>query len=596
LKELKKMTSIKTENYLVELKGDTKGINAVLTSNSDIEGIEYVTLKLTSEQPVTPGIISLNWTHAAVDIHAQWNPGIGYTRGLNPDWTGEYRTKSTSGAPVQCLYNYGGRNRLTFALSDALNTVRFKSGVNEETSIFRCSVELFIDPMAPIKEYEVTLRMDTRDVPYYKSLKDVSNWWTTLPGFEPTVVPDTARLPMYSTWYSFHQQVDPEKIIEQCRIAKKMGCEAVIVDDGWQTDDNNRGYAYCGDWEVTENKIKDMRGFVDGVHEVGMKFMLWYSVPFVGKHTKAWDRFVGKFLDSEENQWCVLDPRFPEVREYLINIYENAVKQWDLDGLKLDFVDSFNLTEASKNSLGYGRDYDSVPEAVDRLLKDALERLKILKPDFMIEFRQSYIGPLMRTYGNMFRAGDCPNDSLGNRVRTLDIRLLCGDTAAHSDMMMWNPKEPVESAAMQIINILFSVPQISVLLDKIPDSHYNMIKYWLDFWRDNREVLLDGEIIPLNPESLYTQVFARKGDKLIGVSYTNTVLKVPQSESKDFEFINGAYEDRVIFDLPKGLKDMTMEVRDCCGNILRNEIISLNKGINLVEVPPAGLIKFHSAY
>ena len=29
--------------------------------------------------------------------------------------------------------------------------------------------------------------------------------------------------------------------------------ESIIVDDGWQTDDNNRGYAYCGDWAVTPN-------------------------------------------------------------------------------------------------------------------------------------------------------------------------------------------------------------------------------------------------------------------------------------------------------------------------------------------------------
>jgi hypothetical protein len=43
------------------------------------------------------------------------------------------------------------------------------------------------------------------------------------------------------------------------------------------------------------------------------------------------------------------------------------------------------------------------------------------------------------------------------------------------------------------------------------------------------------------------------------------------------------------------LKDMTLEVRDCCGNILRNEITDLNKGINSIAVPPAGLIKFTSA-
>ncbi|MFP4199622.1 MAG: hypothetical protein ACLFSO_08540 [Halanaerobium sp.] len=37
------------------------------------------------------------------------------------------------------------------------------------------------------------------------------------------------------------------KIEKEAEQAKKFGCEAVIVDDGWQTEDSSRGYAYCGD-------------------------------------------------------------------------------------------------------------------------------------------------------------------------------------------------------------------------------------------------------------------------------------------------------------------------------------------------------------
>lgn len=58
-----------------------------------------------------------------------------------------------------------------------------------------------------------------------------------------------------------------------------------------------------------------------------------------------------------------------------------------------------------------GMDTISVYDAIDRLMKDALAALRKLKPDILIEFRQNYIGPLMRTYGNMLRSTDCPNDS-----------------------------------------------------------------------------------------------------------------------------------------------------------------------------------------
>lgn len=67
---------------------------------------------------------------------------------------------------------------------------------------------------------------------------------------------------------------------------------------------------------------------------------------------------------------------------------------------------------------------------------------------------------------------------------------------------MWHSDEPAESAALQLFNVLFSVPQISVLLDRIPPEHVEMLRFWLGIWREHRDVLLDGELAPLHPEGL----------------------------------------------------------------------------------------------
>ena len=67
--------------------------------------------------------------------------------------------------------------------------------------------------------------------------------------------------------------------------------DTVIIDDGWQTDDNSRGYAYCGDWEVATSKIPDMKKFVEDIHDTGMKIMIWYSVCFMGKYAKNYDKY-----------------------------------------------------------------------------------------------------------------------------------------------------------------------------------------------------------------------------------------------------------------------------------------------------------------
>ena len=572
--------------YEVRLEGGGEGFRGSLSTSTLEDGVELVQLRIEADEAGPPPVFRLSWSHPLVSVHGFWHSGAGYDKGLGVDWGKGYYSKATSGAPVGCLYDLQGRNRLTFAFSDALNPITFHAGVHEESAEASCWIRLFEEPMVPLSIYEATLRLDTRDLPYYDALSDVSGWWAGLPGYEPAEVPETARLPMYSTWYSFHQDLDPGRVEEQCRLAKEIGCEAVIVDDGWQTTSNERGYAYTGDWEPAPEKVPDMRAHVDRVHELGMKFLLWYSVPFVGVHSKAWERFSGMLLEEIERLGAgVLDPRFPEVREFLIGTYETALREWDLDGFKLDFVDSFGASQET----GGGRDYDGVPEAVDRLLEDTIQRLRRIKPDVMVEFRQSYAGPLMRKYGNMFRAMDCPNDAVENRMHTLDVRLLAGDTATHSDMLMWHPEDPVESAALQLVNVLFSVPQISVLLDRISPEYLEMLRFWLGFWREHRDVFLDGEIEPRNPEAIYPVVLARTDAKMVAAAYENAVVPLAGELPSTLLVVNGTLEDGVVLKLSGDAGTRDVEIRDCQGRVTRKDSVELEAGLHEIGVPAAGV-------
>jgi alpha-galactosidase len=580
------LTRVKAGGIEVTLDGGGDGFRRSLSTSTLEGGVELVHLRIESDKAAHPPVFRLSWSHPLVSVHGFWHPGAGYDKGLGVDWGRGFYSKATSGAPVGCLYDLKGRNRLTFALSDALNPVTFHAGVHEESGEANCWIRLFDEPAAPLGVYEATLRLDTRGLPYYQALSDVSRWWAGLPGYEPAGVPETARLPMYSTWYSFHQDLGPGRVEEQCRLAKELGCEAVIVDDGWQTTSNERGYAYTGDWEPAPEKVPDMRAHVDWVHALGMKFLLWYSVPFVGLHSRAWEQFSGMLLQEIERLGAgVLDPRFPEVREFLIGTYESALREWDLDGFKLDFVDSFGASRET----GGGRDYDGVSEAVDRLLEDTIVRLRRIKPDVMVEFRQSYVGPLMRKYGNMFRAMDCPNDAVENRMHTLDIRLLAGDTAAHSDMLMWHTEDHVHSAALQLVNVLFSVPQISVLLDRMPPEHVEILRFWLGFWREHRDVFLDGVLQPLHPESVYPVVLARTESKLAAAAYGNAVLPLEGEIPSTLLVLNGTLEEGVVLNVADDAGTRGIEVRDCRGRVTRTDSIGLETGLHHIDIPPAGV-------
>ncbi|OKP94971.1 glycoside hydrolase family 36 protein [Paenibacillus sp. P46E] len=581
----------------MRLEGQTGTFALALSSFMDVAeaDVEYVRLIMDASSPAVLPELSLKWSCAAVDVQGLWHPTVERSRGLIPDWRQGFPSRSTSSAPVICLYGNRGNNVLTFACSDVLSPVELHAGLNEETSSFHCSVTLFADPGAPEDHVEVMLRLDTRSHPYYDALKRVGEWWAGLPGCNPSPVPDAAREPVYSTWYSFHQQLSPDAVEAECRAAAAMGCKTVIMDDGWQTSDETRGYAYCGDWRVSADKIPDLKSHVTRIHELGMKFMLWYAVPFIGKHSQAWARFRDKLLYvSDELGAGVADPRYPEVREYLTAIYEQAVLEWDLDGFKLDFVDSF-YAKGDIDLPADGQDTGSVPEAVDKLLSGIISRLRQLKPDILIEFRQNYIGPLMRKYGNMFRAGDCPNDALQNRIKTIDIRLICGSTAAHSDMLMWNPQESSAAAALQFINVLFSVPQISVRLDRLPEEHTAMLTFWLSFWREHRDVLLDGRLEPQHPELLYPLVTARTTRKWVIAAYHDTVIPITGNMPELVIIVNGTLLSRLVLELDCDTGPLDISVRDCQGTVTSEYQLNWNNGVHMLDVPAAGVITLEPA-
>jgi len=575
----------------ISVSGDLKGFALGFDVRPLEQGLDVVVLKLTAPTAAPPPRFTLKWSLPSQDIAGQWATGRHLNKTLRPDWAGTRLQASMFAreAPVSCLYGSDDHNVLTFAVSDALDTVLVGSGIREEDGRIYNEVTFFSEPHPSVATWSAELRLDRRRVPYWAALRGVSDWWAAQPGYAPAPVPEPARLPVYSTWYNYHQSVDAAVLLEEVAIAKKMGFESIIVDDGWQTLDTGRGYAFTGDWEP--ERIPDMKGFVDGCHALGVKVILWYAVPFVGKNAKVAARFKDKSLRYEDRLGAyVVDPRYPEVREYLASVYRRAIRDWGIDGFKLDFIERLAADEGTVLDATGGRDFASVNEAADRMMTDVLAELRKVKPDVMIEFRQPYIGPLIRKYGNMFRASDCPNSYLANRVKTVDLRLLTGDTAVHADMIMWHYGEPVELAAFQLLSVMFSVPQVSVRLQEIPKDHFEMVRFYTDYWRRNRAVLLDGAFEALSPSANYPVVRASRGGKQIVGLYADAVVGLDGSAADAIDVLNAKSSKRVVLDVARDLGRYRYTVRDSQGRTVESSEFSLSAGARAFAVPVSGLL------
>ncbi|MER8041758.1 alpha-galactosidase [Streptomyces sp. NPDC094032] len=549
------------------------------------DGVALV--EVTAAEAVT---VRAEWRVPCVGATAYWTPDSKADRWLPPSWSAPRTVSLALGAPVASLIGADDRALCTTAAGETAAPVRVGAGVVEESGEFAFTVEQDLTPDGP----PLRVRIDLSGRHFAATLRAVTDWWaegTDHPGVAPA-----ARMPAYSTWYSLHQNVDAATVERQAALAAAVGCESIIVDDGWQTSDRNRGYGHCGDWDINPKAFPEPAAHVAEVHRLGLAYLLWYALPFIGRHNEAWDRFKDLILRDEPRlDAAVPDPRHPEVRAYLIDKVARAVEEWGMDGVKLDFIDRFAVPEPPPAPAG--ADHATVHEGVRALLADLDARLRRTRPDVIVEHRQPYVSPGLWPYATMVRATDCPLSPAENRQRTVDCRLVAGPLAVHADMIMWHSAETPESVAVHLVNALFSVPQISVDLAAQTPDQLATLRFWLGVFRRYADVLQRGTLEPARPDLGYPLVRAGDHHTTVVARYGPLPIELPAglpdgggADGPRTLLVANADSDPVVLLTATRPERALALVQDCRGEILSETTLDLVVGVNPVTVPTGGLL------
>lgn len=581
-------TEVENTLHKIRVSENQNDVVPIIMPILEKNGLSIYRFDLQREKSFIPKPIVLEWKVPAVNVKGVWKPSADLSKRIEADWElADHESRISIDAPVLCLFGNQDENILCFSCSNPVNRIKLAASYREEDNHFYCKIILFTECRYPIKEYSLDIRLDYRNVHFSEALRATAKWWESFENLKPMKVPEIAKKPLYSTWYQFHQGLEEDSLLTECKLAKNIGFESIIIDDGWQTKDNSRGYDYTGDWQP--ERFEDFGGLVRKIQDIGMKVGVWYSVPFCGVKSKAYQKFKGKFL-TENHRWApVLDPRHSVVRQYLVQTFVSAVREWNLDGLKLDFIDDFKSypdTSFDKK----GKDMLSINDAVDLLLSEIKRELQKIKPNIFIEFRQKYTGPAIRKYGNILRAFDCPGDYVMNRVRTTDIKMLAGNTAVHADMVTWNFEETVEVAALHYMSTLFSVPQISIMLTETPEEHLQMVKFYTDYWTQNRETLLNCDFWPKSPLENYPMAYAKNGDKTILGLFSDTIAELHETVEK-LDVLNAKLSEEVVIICKKDHGEWCYKIFNCMGDRVLGGNLTFKKGCNLVKVPAGGVLK-----
>ena len=194
----------------------------------------------------------------------------------------------------------------------------------------------------------------------------------------------------------------------------------------------------------------------------------------------------------------------------------------------------------------------------------------------------------MRKYGNLFRVGDCPDDLISNRVGVVDLRLLSGSSAVHSDMLMWHPEESCENAAIQLENVLFATLQLSVRPGLLTEAQREMVCFWIRFMKEHLSLLQKAPIHALYPQMLYPLVWTAEGGEAVYALYAAGLAIQPEEGLSRILIVNANHGGEILLRLREP-GTFRVTVQDCRGRLVSSEDREL-QGLCAIGVPAGGLV------
>jgi alpha-galactosidase len=121
-----------------------------------------------------------------------------------------------------------------------------------------------------------------------------------------------------------------------------------------------------------------------------------------------------------------------------------------------------------------------------------------------------------------------------------------------------------------------------VLVNELNKEQKEMLKFYISFWKEHRDILVNGKLTAENPENDYSSARVTLKDSEIVAIYTNSLVEVFKKKAI---VVNGTMKDFLVI---KGAKGCKVKVVNCFGETISEFIIK--NTLEEIEVSRAGII------
>lgn len=193
---------------------------------------------------------------------------------------------------------------------------------------------------------------------------------------------------LLNSWEGMYYDVSLEKIAEQSALARKLGMELFVLDDGWFRAGND-SRSSMGDWTCNEKKLPGgIHAAAEIVRQNGLKFGLWFEPEAVSQKSGLYEKHPDWALHipgyglTEGRHEYLLDLTREDVRAYLKDMLDSYLRDGEIDYIKWDM--NRPLTEVNSALLPPKKKGETFHRYILGLY-DILEWLKTSYPNLLVE-------------------------------------------------------------------------------------------------------------------------------------------------------------------------------------------------------------------
>jgi hypothetical protein len=296
-----------------------------------------------------------------------------------------------------------------------------------------------------------------------------------------------------------------------------------------------------GDWPRTiKGKFKDIEKTVKAVRKHGMKSILWYCPISVGPESKILEdvRDLLCWTENEETGepelykvaagFHALCPRNPEGRKVMLENLKRLLVDYDADGVKIDLFDYMPDVPCVAD---HEHDLSTTTEGVKAFFREAFKLSQKVKPGSLFSVKNNYGNIEIAPFASCIRGGDSPYDENINFLRSIYPAAYAPVT--HNDYLVWTNFEPDwHVAAILMKQLTTGVPNFTVDVLKMRKSHKTILKAWLGFFHNNKN--LYGPDSNFEPQNASLTAFERtEGETaLVSVVAPGSSCKLPKKAKR----------------------------------------------------------------